>query len=176
MKGYTIQHSIDLLEKSVENLEARPSGGGSAADVSYDNTSSGLTADDVQDAIDELNSDISTVNSKLVGWGTPVVATAEELAAFDTATDTYTAPATGLLIIDVRPSQNAENYLYVSKGDLSFKGSSSIGDNYEIVIPVTQGDVLTVTTILKCAPASIVTFPFALAAPVVASTRTKKKK
>ena len=32
-----------------------------AADVSYDNTSSGLTADDVQDAIDELNTAIGNI-------------------------------------------------------------------------------------------------------------------
>lgn len=51
MKGYTIQHSIELLEKNAGN-----GGGGasSAANVSYDNTSSGLAADDVQEAIDEL--------------------------------------------------------------------------------------------------------------------------
>lgn len=57
MKGFTIQNSIDLLEKN--------SGGGggpvsvTAADVSYDNTSSLLTADDVQEAIDEVNSKAS---------------------------------------------------------------------------------------------------------------------
>lgn len=55
MKGYTIKESIDLLEKEVK----KAGGGGSttptAADVTYDNTSSGLTADDVQEAIDELD-------------------------------------------------------------------------------------------------------------------------
>lgn len=34
-----------------------------AAKVSYDNTSSGMTADDVQDAIDELNTSIGTLSS-----------------------------------------------------------------------------------------------------------------
>ena len=52
MRGYTIQHSIDLLEKK--------SGSGSgesvtAEAVSYDNTTSLLTADNVQTAIDEVN-------------------------------------------------------------------------------------------------------------------------
>ena len=57
MKGYTIQNSIELLEKAVENGSG--SGGAStAADVSYDNTSSHLTADDVQEAIDEINAKI----------------------------------------------------------------------------------------------------------------------
>ena len=52
MRGYTIKESIDLLEK-----EVKKTGGGTtpaAADVSYSNTSSGLSADDVQEAIDEL--------------------------------------------------------------------------------------------------------------------------
>lgn len=60
MKGYTIQHSIDLLEKSVEELENTPTPTVEvdADDVSYDNTSSGLTADNVQAALDELNTAI----------------------------------------------------------------------------------------------------------------------
>ena len=41
-----------------ENEAGGGGGGGTAADVSYDNTSSGLTADDVQDAIDETVEDI----------------------------------------------------------------------------------------------------------------------
>lgn len=63
MKGYTIQHSIDILEDQVEDLEARPSGGGTAAQVSYDNTSSHMTADDVQEAIDELNTAINQIDT-----------------------------------------------------------------------------------------------------------------
>ena len=59
MKGYTIQHSINLLEKAVEN---GGSGGSTAADISYDNTSSHLTADDVQEAIDELNTAIGQIS------------------------------------------------------------------------------------------------------------------
>lgn len=65
MKGYTIQNSIDLLEKAVEKIESTPAPtvDVDAEDVSYDNTSSGLTADDVQAAIDELASDISGIVS-----------------------------------------------------------------------------------------------------------------
>lgn len=57
MKGYTIQHSIDLLEKAVENSGT---GGETAAeDITYDNTTSGLTATDVQSAIDEVAAGIT---------------------------------------------------------------------------------------------------------------------
>lgn len=53
MKGYTIKESIDLLEKEIKK-GGGGSGASSAADVSYNNTISGLTADDVQEALDEL--------------------------------------------------------------------------------------------------------------------------
>ena len=51
MKKYTIQASIDELEKKVA---AGGGGASSAEDVSYDPTTSGLTATNVQAAIDEL--------------------------------------------------------------------------------------------------------------------------
>ena len=41
----------------------------SAGGVSYDNTDSGLTASNVQDAIDEVNGDVETVNSDLSNVG-----------------------------------------------------------------------------------------------------------
>lgn len=76
-------------------------GGGSASDITYDNSVSGLTSEDTQGAIDELNSNIGEVNSKLeeietsfstaaneignaivaVGGTVPVGATFAEMAA-----------------------------------------------------------------------------------------------
>lgn len=44
-------------------LEGGGGGGGTAADVSYDNTDSGLTADDVQAAIDEVVTDLGTLST-----------------------------------------------------------------------------------------------------------------
>ncbi len=64
MKGYTIQHSIELLEEEVKN------GGGSggpttAENVSYDNTDSGLTAETVQAAIDEIDGALDTATGNI---------------------------------------------------------------------------------------------------------------
>ena len=63
-----------LESKCQENARAiaqqiKGSGASSASDVSYDNTSSGLTADDVQEAIDELASGVHTYSTtkKVVG-------------------------------------------------------------------------------------------------------------
>ena len=49
MKGFTIQNSIDLLEKNAKG------GDTSAESVTYDNTTSQLEATNVQGAIDEVN-------------------------------------------------------------------------------------------------------------------------
>jgi len=46
-------------------IRSIPSGSSTAGGVTYDNTASGLTANNVQDAIDELAEDVSTINSDL---------------------------------------------------------------------------------------------------------------
>lgn len=52
MKGYTIQNSINLLEK---NAKGGGSGGStSAANVTFDNTQTALVATNVQGALDEV--------------------------------------------------------------------------------------------------------------------------
>ena len=63
MRGYTIQHSIDLLEKKVD----QGSGGGSssASDITYDNTTSGLSSTSVQGAIDELDGSVDTLSTQV---------------------------------------------------------------------------------------------------------------
>lgn len=48
---------------AINEINAKiPEGGTTAAGVSYDNTASGLTADDVQEAIDELKDDIDAIS------------------------------------------------------------------------------------------------------------------
>ena len=52
MRGYTIQNSINLLEKE---KGGGAGGASSAADVSFDNTGTGIVATNVQNAITEIN-------------------------------------------------------------------------------------------------------------------------
>ena len=123
MKGFTIQNSIDLLEKAVE--KGGGSGGSTTAEsVTYDNTTSHLTADDVQEAIDEvagsvssLSGSVTTISGALV---TPFVDTTNEITA-KTAVDTT---------VTFTPSVNCfVQYIlsgYNSKADLSL-------DSVEIV-------------------------------------------
>lgn len=63
----TIIGAINELKAEIDALA--PGGEVSAAEVSYDNTSSGLTADDVQEAIDEVAGDVATLDAK-VGFPT----------------------------------------------------------------------------------------------------------
>lgn len=59
MKGYTIQNSINLLEKNGTG------GGGStsAANVTFDNTGTGLVAANVQGALEEINGNVKAGHS-----------------------------------------------------------------------------------------------------------------
>ena len=83
MKGFTIQNSIDLLEKAVKG---GGSGGSTTAEkVSYDNTDSGLTAETVQAAIDEIDGtldtatgSISTLSGKVTDLENPVLYSSTE--------------------------------------------------------------------------------------------------
>ena len=64
MKGYTIQNSINLLEKGANGSGESTT----ASNVSYDNTDSGLTAENVQAAIDEVVGDIPTISDYGVNY------------------------------------------------------------------------------------------------------------
>ena len=65
MRGYTIQNSINLLEKG-----GGAGGASSAAGVSFDNTGTGLAATNVQTALGELDarSKYSTTKQKIGKW------------------------------------------------------------------------------------------------------------
>lgn len=66
--SYTQGHIYQYSTTELEWVDLSDSGGGSstASDVSYDNTDSGLTATNVQDAVDELKTDIDNIPSVTV--------------------------------------------------------------------------------------------------------------
>lgn len=103
MKGYTIQKSIDLLEKEIEK---GGTGAGDASDISYDNTGSGLTADNVQTAIDEIAerdaSDISYDNTGSGLTADDVQSAIDEIAERDAADISYDNTTSGLSASNVQ--------------------------------------------------------------------------
>lgn len=75
-----IENRIDILELE----RSGGGGGGTAASVSYDNTTSHMTATDVQAALDELNLDIAEglalVNTSVAANREAIIATQETIA------------------------------------------------------------------------------------------------
>ena len=110
MKGYTIQNSITLLEKEVKN--GGSGGSTTAAGVSYDNTTSGLTATDVQAAIDEIVNEMPTTATEVCYDNTTSGLTATDVqAAIDEIVDempttaaevSYDNTTSGLTATDVQ--------------------------------------------------------------------------
>lgn len=85
------------LSGAINELYNAPAGSVDADDVSYDNTSSGLTATEVQSAIDEVNQKVDAVDNVEVQSGTLTAGTtsvvltfAEQTIGASTLIDVYT--------------------------------------------------------------------------------------
>lgn len=126
-------------------------GGGSstvvAQDVTYDNTGSGLTATNVQDAIDEVVADIPANASALSYDNTVSGLTAtdvqnaiDELKALIPATPQYIT--TGLSIVANRCALNDGGY-YINNGyvyvDITLTLLTNVSSNYGLVTGFPQG-------------------------------------
>ena len=79
LEGLSAKIADILRRLSVVESTPRQASGGvtlpiDAVDVDYDNTASGLTATDVQDAIDELASSVSVVGAFFDGGGSAITA------------------------------------------------------------------------------------------------------
>lgn len=114
-----------------------PAGGGgssSADDVSYDNTTSGLTSTNVQDAIDEVDSDLDTLTGTISGHTT-------DIGNLQTA---VASKADQALIAPVLTS-------FIATASIKDKGTQFIyeGTLYEITTSVTAGTTFVVGTNVK---------------------------
>ena len=97
------------LVAAINEIDAKPAGGGTAADITYDNTTSGLTATDVQAAIDELsaglNPPVFTWNGLSDAW-TPAL----PLEQTGVGPNETVTPATGILPRDCTLYYNLNSY------------------------------------------------------------------
>lgn len=105
-----LQTVAQTLSGAINELYNAPAGSVDADDVSYDNTDSGLTATNVQDAIDEVKSDVDaivlpdveTVRGTLTAGQTSVALTASKnvsaTALVDVFTDAYGVNPTAVAI------------------------------------------------------------------------------
>ena len=82
-----------------------PSGGGTAVGTSYDNTTSGLTATNVQSAIDEIDANVDTLNSNIVKPydGTNLITDVQTI----NPNSYYEAPVDGFYIFSITASTSS---------------------------------------------------------------------
>ena len=90
-----------------------------AGDITYDNTSSGMTADDVQEAIDELNTGISGITELIPSDAT----SSNKLATASDIPSVATTAAPGI----VQPDGTT---ITIDNGVISAAGGSSSGETY----------------------------------------------
>lgn len=82
-----------------------------AGDINYDNTVSGLTANKVQGAVDELAADVNTINSNFSGLRDVSLS-----SDFSRDGDTWTAPYDGFVWIYTNESISGTGYIYFIEG------------------------------------------------------------
>lgn len=110
------------LVAAINEVDAKPAGGGTAADITYDNTVSGLTATDVQEAIDELKALIVTrqyittglaidSNRCTINDGGYYIDTVNNIVYVDITITTLTSVNSGNGIISGFPMGNAQGDL-----------------------------------------------------------------
>lgn len=76
------------LNNRLDRLEKSGSGGGSAAETTYSNTTSGLTATNVQDAIDEIDGVTDNLAGSITDIEGDIVAIEGDIDDLDTRIDT----------------------------------------------------------------------------------------
>ena len=181
MKGYTIQHSIDLLEKQVKG---GGSGGSTAADITYDNTGSGLTADDVQEAIDEVVSMIPTnpglelsTTEKVIGkyLDKDLYAKVVLIEAFPSTANTYVDYPHGISnlehLVDVTGIMELASGTRYTIPAVGF-GSSGFGGGSSVAILVNATDVQIMVGTDRSTASGIIVLYYTKSAP---ATNTRKK-
>ena len=152
--GYFYECVYDgiTLEYFWEQTNVQPYVNPSAANIEYDNSTSGLTADDVQEAIDEVDDKVDTINNNIVGINEKIPSTASDTnqlvdhdslgtAAFKDFTANVAPNNHGLVESNAVYSaiNNALSSVYSPRGDLtcaeltsSLLIAANVGNVYEM--------------------------------------------
>lgn len=129
-QSITITTGQDLLDALADIAAAMQP---AAANISYDNTNSGLQAVNVQQAVDENADNISTLNSSLSainynGYGSKVDVS---LGSY------YTIPSNGILVCS--SNANSVGTAWCVEGNFGFVVSGSSANSNSACIPVFSG-------------------------------------
>ena len=119
-------------------LETLNAGSGqvvTASDVTYDNTLSGLTADDVQEAIDEVTSALTNINTRV-----DVNTSGTSVTLNSYTSDKYTFPSDGYLQARAASGNYITAFVYDANDTQMFvEGQSTAGDSFYSTVFVRKG-------------------------------------
>lgn len=138
--GGTAGQILAKVDSTDYNTEwVTPSGGGTAAGTSYDNTTSGLAATNVQDALDEIDASVDTLNSNIAKMYLDST-NYNFIGATVSYGSSYTAPATGIYFIKVASSSTQGAGIYYDSGlAQGIINISAAGGQQTATIPLKQG-------------------------------------
>lgn len=92
--GNVDTYTITLTDNSTFTFTVTNAYGTTASDITYDNTSSGLSATDVQDAIDEVNGKVNDIDDRISAY---TLGTAIDLISYTSSSNPYVFQSDGYL-------------------------------------------------------------------------------
>lgn len=127
---------------AINEINAKiPAGGTTAAGVSYDNTTSGLTADDVQEAIDELEVQIQNF--------TPVSAQDRIVVIADSYGDTTYCPTPWTTVLQSLTGLTGANFYSFFEDAMGYAHQGTGGHNAKTFLESKESDISDPDTITK---------------------------
>ena len=132
-----------IMDDNIKILDDALASTPTAEDVSYDNTDSGLTANDIQGAIDEVNDNLENLSEEsFIGNISSVTENLIACGSSETVTFTTTAKGwyrlilinTGASAVSVRVNMKAFSFLDVQ-------------GHYEVIVPFAAGVIIEATTV-----------------------------
>lgn len=119
--GQSIDSKLNSLLGKMDNLAAafQPNASG----IVYSNTTSGLTGDDVQEAIDEMAADVSEIKSSL---SDNKLGARIDISNYTTTQNLYVCPCDGFVGVDLTAAANAKCFVRIFGSD-SVSNQISIG-------------------------------------------------
>jgi hypothetical protein len=146
-----MQQPLDMNGFEILNLGGQVGGDVAAEDVSYDNTTSGLVADNAQLALDEIQGNVDTTDSRVDSTESRLDTIEVQAIRSDTASQISVitekvSPASADLIV-IEDSADSNNKKRVQIGNLPSGGGGPAGDTISngtssVGIPNTNGSIM----------------------------------
>lgn len=148
--GQSIDSKLNSLLEKMDNLAAafQPNASG----IVYSNTTSGLTGDDVQEAIDEMAADVSEIKSSLsnkfvIATGTYPNSAGDALVSYPSGCNSTNCVVIGLMVFnsgvrwDAVPNNNIAYNVILMQNEIHAYNNNATYYNHDIKIVLMRTDI-----------------------------------